>query len=160
LLQGLPAFLDVVAVLVNPSLAFVREIYASLPIQYMQFHGQETPDFCEQCDVPYLKAISATSTDVITEAATAYTHASALLLDTPSAKGFGGTGDTFDWQVIPSRCAKPLILAGGLDVSNVGRAITHSGIYAVDVCSGIESSPGMKDHQKMTQFVNTIWGKK
>jgi phosphoribosylanthranilate isomerase len=87
-----------------------------------------------------------------------YMNASALLLDTPSHINRGGTGLTFDWQMIPSDLPKPYILAGGLNELNILDAIKASKPYAVDICSGIETSPGIKDHMKMSQFIKVLWG--
>ncbi len=154
--RGLPAFVDIVAVFVNPEASFVKQVITELPIQLLQFHGDESPEFCEQFDIPYIKAIPAESPDAIIQAADQYTHAAAILLDTPSATSRGGTGLAFDWQIIPRQLSKPIILAGGLDASNVVSAITACSPYAVDVCSGIEASAGIKDHDKMSAFVNVL----
>ena len=153
LLKGLPAFVDAVGVFVNPDVSFVQQVLSELPIQWLQFHGDETPTFCEQFGRPYIKAVSAASTAVITQAVADYQHAAAILLDTPSINARGGSGVPFDWQIIPHQLVKPIILAGGLDASNVSAAIATCTPYAVDVCSGIEASAGLKDHEKMTRFV-------
>ena len=153
LLKGLPAFVDAVAVFVNPELSFVQQVIAELPIQYIQFHGDETPAFCEQFGRPYIKSVSAISAVAITQAVLHYEHAAAILLDTPSTTTRGGSGMPFDWHVIPRGLTKSIILAGGLDATNVGTAITTCTPYAVDVCSGVEVSAGVKDHDKMSQFV-------
>ena len=158
ILQDLPAFVDAVAVFVNPDVSFVRQVMAELPIQCMQFHGDESPTFCEQFGQPYIKAVPATSACAIIKATEQYQHAAAILLETPSTFSRGGTGLPFDWQIIPRQLAKPIILAGGLSALNVPAAIATCSPYAVDVCSGIESSVGIKDHDKMSQFVNRLWG--
>ncbi len=160
ILSNLPPFLDVVAVLVNPSPVLVDEIINELPIGFLQFHGEESAEFCNQFSKPYIKAMQVNPEAAIYEYAEAYQHASAILLDTPSATSHGGTGNTFDWKLIPSNLAKPLILAGGLKTANVKMAVDKGSPYAVDVCSGIEASPGIKDHEKMKQFVDALWGKK
>ncbi len=159
LLQSLPVFVDVVAVFVNPEATYVRQVIAELPIQYLQFHGEESPEFCEQFGRSYIKAVPAISADEITKMADQHKQATAILLDTPTPS-HGGSGMPFDWQIIPRMLNKPIILAGGLDSFNVGAAIKIGTPYAVDVCSGVEVSPGIKDHVKMSQFVNTVWGKK
>lgn len=156
LLQGLPAFVDAVAVFVNSDLPFVTQVIKELPVQLLQFHGDESPAFCEKFGKPYIKAIPATSAEAIIKAAEPYVHAAAILLDTPSTNR-GGTGLAFDWQIVPRQLAKPIILAGGLDAYNVASAITACSPYAVDVCSGIEASAGIKDHDKMNSFVNVLW---
>jgi len=157
LLDANPLFVDVVAVLVNPSEKEVREILAQLPIQWLQFHGSESPAFCHQFHVPYIKSIPAISEVQIRQAMSVYSDASALLLDTPADdEVHGGTGKTFDWRLIPSKSPLPLILAGGLKADNVAGVIKKYWPDAVDVCSGIEASAGIKDHQKMASFVNAM----
>jgi len=151
-------FVDVVAVLVNPSVHWVKEIISELPIAYLQFHGEESPEFCMQFKKPYIKAVQVQSTAAIYHCAAEHSQASAILLDTPS-KNRGGTGRTFDWKFIPQNLDKPFILAGGLNPTNISAAIDSCLPYAVDVCSGIEVSPGSKDHNKMSQFVDKLWGR-
>ena len=158
LLQDIPAFVDVVAVFVNPELSLVKQILNELPIQLLQFHGEESPEFCEKFDKPYIKAIPAISAETIIKIAEQHVNAAAILLDTPS-KHHGGTGLAFDWQIIPKKLPKPVILAGGLDTTNVVSAISTCSPYAVDVCSGIEASAGIKNHDKMNSFVNVLWEK-
>ena len=156
LVQAMKAFVDVVAVLVNPDKIWVRELISAIPIQYLQFHGNESVDFCEQFAMPYIKAIAATSTEAIIKADTQFRYASALLLDTPGGAAHGGSGVVFDWHIIPKGLTVPFILAGGLNAANVKQAMLQCKPYAVDVCSGIELSAGIKDHGKMQDFVNAI----
>ena len=160
LLKDLPAFVQTVGVFVNPDASFVKHVISELPMQCLQFHGEETAEFCEQFGMPYIKAVPAVSADAIILAMHAYLNAGAILLDTPSADSRGGSGVAFDWDRVPNEGTKPLILAGGLHPQNVGKAIAMCSPYAVDVCSGIEVSAGIKDHDKMCQFVNSVWGKK
>lgn len=159
LLNKSPVFVDVVAVLVNPTSSQVDEIISELPIQWLQFHGEESPEFCSQFKKPYIKAIQATSTQAIERVVAQHKHATAILLDTPSVQ-HGGSGKVFDWELIPKNLQKPIILAGGLNVANVRQAVNLHSPYAVDVCSGVEASAGVKDHDKMSQFVNALWGEK
>lgn len=158
ILQNIPAFVDVVAVFVNSSAEYVTKVVTELPIQLLQFHGNESPEFCAQFNRPYIKTIPATSAKDITQQAESHNKAAAVLLDTPSAQQ-GGSGIAFDWQVIPRHLSKPLVLAGGLNAENVVSAISSCSPYAVDVCSGIELSAGIKDHSKMNLFVNALWRK-
>ena len=88
-----------------------------------------------------------------------FAQAKALLLDTPSTSSRGGSGLTFDWGIIPKKLAKPYILAGGLNELNVQEAVQACTPYAVDVCTGIEKEPGIKDQNKMSQFIKSVWGK-
>ena len=159
LLQDIPAFLDVVAVFVNPDPALVNQVISELPIQWLQFHGDESAKFCDQFTLPYIKALQATSGTVIQDSCTIYKQAAAILLDTPSTVIRGGSGKVFDWQLIPKQCTKPLILAGGLNADNIVAATERVSPYAVDVCSGVESSPGSKDWNKMNQLVSELWGR-
>jgi phosphoribosylanthranilate isomerase len=159
LLSKRSVFVDIVAVLVNPSALFVNEIIQELPGVWLQFHGNESPEFCRQFKKPYIKAVRADAAAAIYKCCTDYHDASAILLDTPSLTSYGGTGKTFNWDLIPRNLDKPFILAGGLDAANVSLAVNRSLPYAVDVCSGIEASPGIKDHRKMSQFVEVLWGK-
>ncbi|WP_058462360.1 phosphoribosylanthranilate isomerase [Legionella adelaidensis] len=154
LLTTFPLFLNAVAVFVNPQEELVRKIIG-LPFQYLQFHGQETAIFCEQFNKPYIKAIAAISSEYIAEVMQEHKNAQAFLLDTPSVQ-HGGTGKTFNWDLIPEHSDKPIILAGGLTSENVGAAIKYPAIYAIDVCSGVESNPGEKNPAKMLQFIEEV----
>ena len=155
LLKDLPPFVSPVAVVVDPEIGLVKQILAKLPIHLLQFHGNESPEFCQQFDTPYIKAIHTHTASQIRQEMCRYSKASALLLDTPSDTCRGGTGLTFDWNMIPGDLPKPYILAGGLNHDNVSEAVkVHP--YAVDVCSGIEMYPGVKDHLKMSQFIEVL----
>lgn len=156
ILQKLPPFVDVVAVLVNPSPVLVQEILNELPISWLQFHGEEPAKFCGQFHRPYIKALAVSSVDVIYKGIAEYQQASAILLDTPSEEKYGGTGQFFNWTLIPPKLDKPIILSGGLDANNVSLAVSQYFPYAVDVCSGIESSHGIKDHKKMKLFIEAL----
>lgn len=155
LMRALPAFMNAVAVVVNPDVALVDEIVEKLPIQYLQFHGDEPPDFCDQFAFPYIKAIPAVSAEAIVSTAQRYAGAKAILLDTP-CDSWGGSGKVFDWRAIPPRLDKAVIMAGGLHAGNIREAVSVYHPYAVDVCSGIEAAPGIKDHHQMKLFVQTL----
>lgn len=157
LLHGLPPFIDVVAVFVNPRESLVQQVLNELPIQYLQFHGEEPLSFCERFKCPYFKAIPAVSKKAILDACDQYKNAAALLLDTPNGIERGGSGVSFDWNIIPPGLTKPIILAGGLNSMNIVDAIQNCSPDAVDVCSGIEISPGVKNHDKMLQLVHALW---
>lgn len=156
LLERLPIFVEAVAVLVNPSTLLVDEILSELPIARLQFHGEESPEFCRQFKRPYIKAMQVTTAASIYEAATKYADATAILLDSPSETNHGGTGKTFDWGLIPNNLSIPFILAGGLDSNNIKAAVKKTNPNAVDVCSGIELSPGIKDKNLMKQFTEAL----
>lgn len=158
LLEKMPVFVDVVAVFVNPDSEWVETILNELPVQWLQFHGEESPEFCAQFKKPYIKAIQASSMNTIELLSAQHHQAAAILLDTPSAH-HGGTGMLFDWSVVPQNLSQPLIIAGGLNPHNVHELVAHHLPYAVDVCSGVEAEFGIKDHEKMNQFVHAVWGK-
>jgi phosphoribosylanthranilate isomerase len=158
LLKDLPPFVDSVAVLVNPARDWVHKIIEELPIQLLQFHGDESMQFCQQFNKPFIKALHAGSTEQIQQAERDFVSARALLLDTPSETVKGGTGLSFDWNIIPQKGVKPYILAGGLNEYNVREAIQLCHPYAVDLCSSIEAEPGVKDHLKMSRFMQKLWG--
>lgn len=155
LLAVSPLFMDIVAVLVNPSVEEVKQILREIPIQWLQFHGEESPEFCKQFARPYIKAIRASSTEIILESMEKYKDAVAVLLDTPATVR-GGSGQCFDWRLVPAERKKRIIISGGLNSENVSAAIASCRPDAVDVCSGIESQAGVKDHQKMTDFVHVL----
>jgi phosphoribosylanthranilate isomerase len=158
LLRNIPLFVDVVAVVVNPTVHEVAEILKELPVQWLQFHGDETQAFCAQFQKAYIKAIAAQSKTQLESFISTFNEAPALLIDTPSDTMRGGSGQVFDWDIIPAMHKKPLILAGGLQVENVASAIAQVQPDAVDVCSGIEEAPGLKDHRKMSAFVEALRG--
>ena len=119
----------------------------------LQFHGSETPACCDRAGLPYVKALAAGPD--IARVASAYKNACAILLDSDSGGQFGGTGQTFDWNLVPT-LSRPLILAGGLDADNVGEAILRLRPFAVDVSSGVEVEKGIKDPAKMKAFVEAV----
>lgn len=155
LTQNIPPFVDIVGVFVNPDTAHVSQCLRQMPITLLQFHGDEKASFCEQFEKPYIKAIQVHSSLQIESEMKAHHNAIGFLLDTPS-KQYGGAGVAFDWSLIPKNVCKPLILAGGLTHENVGSFIKKYAPYAVDVCSGIESAPGIKDEHKMKLFVKAL----
>lgn len=156
LLQTVPPFVDTVAVLVNPQTDLVRRIVNELPIKLLQFHGDEDAAFCQKFNKPYIKAIHPYCSEDIINATNEFDDAQAILLDTPSSAR-GGSGQVFDWQIIPKKLTKRYILAGGLNEFNIREAIHTCTPYAVDICSGIEALPGIKDHIKMSRFMTALW---
>lgn len=156
ILTNHPPLMHVVGVVVNPEVSMVQQMLETLPITLLQFHGDESPEFCRQFHKPYIKAIQPTSTAQIESAMSMYGDADALLLDTPSQTVRGGSGQPFDWRIIPENTSKPYILAGGLNEFNVGSALSQSAPCAIDVCSGVEVVPGVKDCKKMNRLMNVI----
>ena len=150
-----PAFVATVGLFVNEPIADVNRIIASLRLGLVQFHGDETPEYCDSVGHPYMKALRATNRDQIAVEAQSFETAQAILVDTATDGQFGGTGKTFDWSMLPD-LGKPMVLAGGLDATNVGAAIAVTHPYAVDVSGGVERSRGVKDVAKMKKFVEAV----
>ena len=156
IIRALPAFVTSVGLFVNASAAEVNAVLAQVPLDLLQFHGDETPEFCQAFKRPYIKAVRVQSTLDILAACNTYTDAAGILLDTFVAGVPGGTGQAFDWSLIPQNAVKPLILAGGLDASNVAQAISQVKPYAVDVSGGVEASKGIKDPARVRAFVAAV----
>ncbi|MBL6691688.1 MAG: phosphoribosylanthranilate isomerase [Pseudomonadales bacterium] len=151
----LPAFVAKVALFVNESVAGIESILKVFQPDLLQFHGEETPDFCQQFGLPYIKALAATGEPGFADSVAAYTDARGVLLDTRANGSFGGTGETFDWSLVPA-LSMPVILAGGLNAGNVREAIRQVSPYAVDVSGGVEKSKGQKDIDKMQAFCAAV----
>ena len=152
---NLAPFVSKVALFVDPDKDLVSRCLDELSVDILQFHGEESPDFCHQFEMPYLKAVRMRDGVNLQEVADDYSTASALLLDTYQPGLPGGTGKTFDWSQI-SRIDKPIILAGGLHASNVLQAIHQVQPYAVDVSGGVESDKGIKSHEKISTFMREV----
>jgi phosphoribosylanthranilate isomerase len=152
---NLAPFVSKVALFVDPEADLVSRCLDELSVDILQFHGDESPDFCQQFEVPYLKAVRMRDDINLQQVAEDYSTASALLLDTYQPGLPGGTGKTFDWSMI-QRINKPIILAGGLHASNVMQAIHQVQPYAVDVSGGVESDKGIKSHEKISTFMREV----
>lgn len=153
---SLPPFVSVVALFVNPTQQEVNAVLNNVKIDLLQFHGDESAAECAQYGLPYLKAIRVKSDTNLIQYAQTYMSAKALLLDTHSDAAFGGTGQVFDWNLIPKQMPKPIILAGGLTPDNVKEAIQQVQPYAVDVSGGVEQAKGIKDSTKIAAFMDAI----
>ena len=153
--RELAPMVTVVALFMDDEPAWVRQVVAITRPHTLQFHGDESAADCASHGLPYLKAVPmATVTDVASYAA-GYPGAAGFLLDAHALGESGGQGARFDWSKRP-QLARPLILAGGLDAQNVGEAIRRMQPFAVDVSSGIESAPGIKDTQRMQAFIDAV----
>jgi phosphoribosylanthranilate isomerase len=152
----LPAFVSVVALFVDEQESRIREILQRVPIDCLQFHGDESPEVCRLYGKRYMKAVRMQEGIDISDLALQYHDAAGLLLDAyhPGAKG--GTGSRFDWELIPDHCALPIILAGGLDQNNARQAVQAVRPYALDVSSGVEAGKGIKDALKMAAFIREV----
>jgi phosphoribosylanthranilate isomerase len=156
LAQATPPFVNLVGLFVNPSVAEVQTVLRHVPLATLQFHGEETPEFCAQFNMPYLKAIRVKAGVDLLQCASDFSSAQGLLLDAHVEGIQGGTGATFDWMLIPKQMPMPIILSGGLDAKNVAEAIKLVKPYAVDVSSGVEASKGIKDAAKIAAFINEV----
>ena len=146
-------FTACVALLVNADSDYVKRVIEQLRPSLLQFHGDESGDYCEQFNFPYLRAIRMKASLDIAATVDQYPGASGFLFDSWQQGSYGGTGQSFDWQRLPSQRNYPLVLAGGLNVSNVAEAVRSTSPYAVDVSGGVESAPGVKDPQLVEQFI-------
>ncbi|HEY4146462.1 phosphoribosylanthranilate isomerase [Pinirhizobacter sp.] len=153
---ALPPFVDAVALLMDDEPAWVAHVIDVVQPDLVQFHGEETDDFCKGFGRRYLKAIAMGDGEAALHKLHTYPGAAGLLLDGHGLGESGGTGRVFDWSLMPKDFPQPLILAGGLDSTNVARAIALAQPWAVDVASGIESSPGVKDAAKMEHFIAAV----
>ena len=154
--KNLPPFVSVVALFVNENEQTIREILRQVPIDVIQFHGDEDDDFCRRFDRPYLKAVRVQSAADIQTACAKFPNARALLFDAYHPTEYGGTGQSFDWTMLYGNIGKPWILAGGLTPGNVAEAVKTSGAAAVDVSGGVESAAGVKDALKIKAFAAAL----
>jgi phosphoribosylanthranilate isomerase len=156
IVKALPAFVTVVALFVDERESRIREVLEQVPIDCLQFHGDEPAEACRLYGKRYMKAIRMQDGVDVSDLALQYHDAAGLLLDAyhPGAKG--GTGSRFDWDLIPEHCALPIVLAGGLDMSNARQAVQTVRPYALDVSSGVESEKGIKDALKMAAFIREV----
>mgnify|MGYP005839312963 CR=1 FL=1 len=154
---GVPAFVSRVGLFVDPEYEQVRAVLDRVPLSLLQFHGREEAEFCRRFGLPYIKAVSMESPRSLADAEAAHPQAAALLLDSHAPGGVGGTGLRFDWDLIRG-ASLPLILAGGLTVANVRAAVRQVRPWAVDVSSGVEDAPGIKNAAKLRAFINEANG--
>lgn len=148
----IPPFVTAVGLFVNPEAEFVNEALAHVPLQLLQFHGDETEADCARYGRPWIKAARVRPGVDLVEFSACHPFASGLLLDA-FVEGYGGGGKVFDWSLIPVGLGRPLILSGGLDPSNVGEAVRRVRPWAVDVSSGVESGKGIKDAALIAAFI-------
>ena len=156
IVNALPAFTSVVALFVDEQETRIREVLARVPIDCLQFHGDEPAEACRIYDKRYIKAVSMREGIDIAALADHYHDAAGLLLDAFHPDTKGGTGSQFDWAMIPKSCTLPIILAGGLDETNAKQAVQAVRPYALDVSSGVESAKGIKDSLKIAAFIKQV----
>ncbi|WP_028698026.1 phosphoribosylanthranilate isomerase [Pseudomonas monteilii] len=156
IIAELPPFVTTVGLFVNASRCELNEILEVVPLDLLQFHGDETPQDCEGYHRPWIKALRVRPGDDLEAACRLYAGARGILLDTYVPGVPGGTGEAFDWSLVPARLGKPIILAGGLSADNVGQAIAQVKPYAVDVSGGVEQAKGIKDAAKIEAFMKAV----
>ncbi len=152
LVRNIAPFLQITAVFVNPNKELVQKVLASLPVHLLQFHGNESENFCQSFQRPYIKAISLSKLDDFKKYETQYQTATAFLLDSSS----GGSGKAFDWNLIPQDSLKPIIIAGGINSDNVTHLLRNYKIAAIDLSSGIEDSQNKKSIAKLKKLIKAV----
>jgi phosphoribosylanthranilate isomerase len=153
--DALPPFVQSVALFVNPDAAQVAQVIGRVHPAMLQFHGEETPDFCAQFGLPYVKACRVRPGVDPLAYLQPYARAAAWLVDS-FVPEYGGVGESFDWSLVPSARSRPLVLSGGLDRGNVAQAIRAVRPWGIDVSSGVESAKGVKDAAKMAAFIGEV----
>ena len=156
IIRALPPFVTAVGLFVDAPAQEVREVLAQAPVSLLQFHGAEARAFCRRFGLPYMKAVRVRAGVDLLQYAHDYHDAKALLLDAFIDGAHGGTGETFDWNVIPGTLPLPIVLSGGLTVDNVTEAIRAVHPWAVDVSSGVEAAKGIKDAAKIAAFMSGV----
>ena len=156
IIAALPPFVTSVGLFVDASRCELGEILDAVPLDLLQFHGDETPAECDSYGRPYIKALRVKPGDDIAAQVALYESARGVLLDTYVPGIPGGTGEAFDWSLVPADLRKPVILAGGLTTANVAQAIAQVRPFAVDISGGVESAKGIKDAAKIQAFMAAV----
>ncbi|MGF1546696.1 MAG: phosphoribosylanthranilate isomerase [Thiotrichales bacterium] len=154
--RALPPFVMSVGLFVNASHTLIEEVMRQVPLQLLQFHGDECPADCGRFGLPYLKAVSMRAGTDLARYADSYPDACGFLLDNHGGGSAGGTGECFDWGLVPRQFSRPWVLAGGLNPVNVADAIERTRPWGIDLSSGVESAPGRKSHEKITALMNEV----
>jgi len=159
ILDSLPPFVTSVGLFLDAEADFVESVIAKAPLDLLQFHGTETPDYCDSFSTSYIKAIGMAdikNESEFSQISQNYPNAKGFLIDSHATGAAGGTGKTFDWKNVPQNQQKPIILAGGLNPENIADAITQNNLFGVDISSGVESTPGKKDHEKIRKLMTEV----
>ncbi|PLW82853.1 phosphoribosylanthranilate isomerase [Kineobactrum sediminis] len=156
IVAAVPPLVTIVALFVDAPTATIHNVLKCVPIDCIQFHGDEPAAFCDQFQRPYLKAIRMREGVDVADTCSRYGGARGVLLDSWQQGMPGGTGKTFDWTGVPRDLSRPVVLAGGLNPGNVARAIAAIRPAAVDVSGGVELAPGYKDQEKMIRFIAAV----
>jgi len=156
IMAALPPFITTVGLFVDADSTEVSAVLRQLPLDLLQFHGSESPDYCQGFSRPYLKAVRVKPGLDLVQYAAQYERAKGLLLDAHVEGIAGGTGQAFDWNLIPARLPLPIVLSGGLHPANVTEAIKRVQPAAVDISSGVEATKGIKDATKIAAFMQGV----
>ena len=156
IVNALPPFINRVGLFVNADSSFIDEVLCEVPLDTLQFHGDESAAECRQYAMPFIKALRVNQETNIIKMAEKYHQASGLLLDAFNKDTYGGTGESFDWSLAKVDIELPIILAGGLNPNTVADAVSQVNPYAVDVSSGVESELGIKDIDKIRKFIQRV----
>jgi phosphoribosylanthranilate isomerase len=151
--RALPPFVSCVGLFVDATAAEIDQILSQVPLSVLQFHGKESAQFCEQFQLPWIKAVRMRPDINLHQQRQCYSRAQGLLLDAYKSGVPGGTGDQFDWHRIPTDIAVDVVLAGGIHIDNVQQAIQQVKPWAIDVSGGVESHKGVKDRAKIAAFM-------
>jgi phosphoribosylanthranilate isomerase len=155
IVAAIPPFVTTVALFLDARAEDIRAVLEQVPVDLIQFHGDECPPECGQYGRPYIKAIGMKGGTNAQAYADTYPDARGFLLDSHAVGEAGGTGQRFDWSMTPE-LGKPVILAGGLNPDNAAEAVTIARPFGLDVSSGVESEPGIKDPEKVHRFMNEV----
>ncbi len=153
IIDSVPPYTSVVGLFVDANESQITEVLRCCPLSQLQFHGSESPMFCVGFDRPYVKSVPVSDASEMALVVAAHTSARGYLFDTQVPGQHGGTGKSFDWRLMPEKNIGHRVLAGGLDAENVSEAIRIAAPDAVDVSSGVELEPGVKDHDKLDRFI-------
>lgn len=153
IVRALPPFVSVVGLFVDASDELIQSVLDTVPLSLLQFHGNESEADCSRWGIRYLKAFRVRPDVPVEVMVEPYVTASGYLLDSYRPGEVGGTGESFDWELIPGVLNKPVVLAGGLSPDNISQAINRVRPYGVDVSSGVERQPGIKDHDRIKAFI-------
>lgn len=156
IVAAMPPFVTLVGLFVDPAPQQVESVLRQCSINLLQFHGDEAPEFCGAFGLPYIKAARVRADADLVQYLSPYSAAKGWLLDAYHEQLYGGTGASFDWNLIPQNLARPVILSGGLTPENVGAAVRQVRPWAVDVSSGVEASKGIKDAAKIAAFITGV----
>ena len=156
ILRVLPPFVTSVGLFLDASATDVNDIVRRVPLDLLQFHGEESPGFCAQFGRPYIKAVPMRFEADVLVYAQEFETAKGLLLDSHGGDKIGGSGERFDWRRIPREISKPIILAGGLSPTNIAEAVCQVRPYGVDISSGVEAAKGIKDAELIQLFMHNL----